>query len=292
VGTDREAKIVRLTLGLVVMTGLIVLFQFDQHQGYGTARLWQWLALVAAFAAAEIAVISVNLRSQQTAFTAIEVPLFLGAVFVSPSIVWSAMGTGIAIAVFGIQRAPLLKSAFNMANLTLQGALGLLVFHLLVDGVATMGPRVWMAASLAAALSSAVAASALVMVLLIVEDHPDLSGLNRAVVTSALISVANVSIALIAATLITHDPWSVLLLVLPMIVMFGAYRAYVAEQAQRERVQAMHELALEIRSIRDHTNVAPVLQLVAEHLGALRSELVLFPSPDGERAVRFRATAS
>lgn len=275
-------------LGLVTAAGSVGLFELESRESFGASSWWIWPVSILAFAIADATVVRVHFGTDITAFTFIELPLFVGAIYVSPTLVWGALSVGVAISVLLVQRLSFMKAAFNIANLSLQGAVALWVFHSFVGVADPLGPRGWFAAAVAAVVSVALSVLILGVVLVMVQGSAALHGLSQTLFMSALTGIANVSLALIGASLIDYRPITLVLLILPTAVLYGSYRAYTSERKQRDRVEALHELALEARSIRDEAAIAPVLRLAAEHLEATHVELVLFPDPrSGEHAKRF-----
>lgn len=284
----RQPPIWLLVIGLVTAAGSVALFELEGRESFGASTWWIWPASIIAFAIADATVVRVHFGSEITAFTFIELPLVVGAIYVSPTIVWGALSVGVAISVFVIQRLSFMKAAFNIANLSLQGAVALWVFHSVLGSANPLGPHGWFAATVAAVVSSTLSVLILGVVLIMVQGSAALRGLGQTLFMGALTGVANVSLALIGASLIDYRPITLVLLVLPIAVLYGSYRAYTSERQQRDRVQALHELALEARSIREESGIGPVLRLVAEHLAATHAELVLFPDPrSGDNAKRF-----
>lgn len=284
----RQPPIWLLVLGLVTAAGSVALFELVGREGFGISTWWIWPVSIIAFVIADVTVVRVHFGAEVTAFTFIELPLFVGAIYVSPTLVWGALSVGVAISVLLIQRLTFMKAAFNIANLSLQGAVALWVFHSVIGSANPLGPRGWIGAAVAAVLSIALSFLILGVVLIMVQGSEALRGLGQTLFMGALTGVANVSLALIGASLIDYRPITLVLLVLPTAVLYGSYRAYTSERRQRDRVQALHELALEARSIREEAGIAPVLRLAAEHLEATHAELVLFPDPrSGDNAKRF-----
>jgi len=282
-----------IVLGLVVVTGIIVLGGLAGLEDFGrSGEIWIWPVGIAFFAGADATVVRLHFRSETTAFTFLELPLFLGAIYITPSLVWATMTIGVGVSV-AAQRLPFMKAVFNVANLSLQGAVGVWIFHQILGDHRPTGPFGWLAAGVAGVVSNALTALALIAVLLlVVQGSQTLAGMGQMLFLNAVTAITNVSLALIAASLLDYEPSALVLIVLPTAVLYGAYRAYTAERSQRDRVQAIHELALEVRSIRNEAGIIPVLRLAAEHMGAITAELILFPSDRGTGmpATRYRVS--
>jgi len=283
-----QSRVGALVIGLVVVSVSVVTFRLQDLGGFGSATWWMVLLLISVFVIVDLKVVDVRVRAETLAFTFIELPLFIGALFMPPLIVWGAMTIGVAIAAFGVRRNPLVKGSFNVANAAFQGAIGLWIFHEMVGAGAgaPFGPRIWIAATVAAIVSSGLSAGLLLLAMLFVQGRDAASGVGVTLFLGAVTSVTNVSLALISASLIDYRPLALVLLIIPTVVLYGAYSAFVSERAQRERVQGMHELALEVRSIRDASTILPVLRLALEHLDADQAELSVLPDDRGGAQAR------
>ena len=288
VGTlNRQVKLWAFIAALFLSGVALVYLRFDDKYEIGNTQPWLWAIAIAGFALADLTVVRLHFRAETTAFSFVELPLFLGAIYLAPTVAWISITAGVAISV-AVQRLAPMKALFNIANLSFQGALGLWLFGLILGNADPVGPTVWLAAAVAGAVSSAWAMMSLFVVLRIVQGQYAITKASQMFFMGTLTGVTNVSLALLAANLVESGPSALVLLVMPTAVLFGAYRAYTSEQSQRDRVVAMHELALEARSIRDHAGIVPVLRGIAKHLGAYRASLVLFPDQGSHgHAIRF-----
>lgn len=293
-----------LTAALALAAVVVVVLQLWSVEGFETVETWRMVAAVLGFALADAMVVRVRFRSETTAFSFFELPLFLAAFYIAPAMIVVAAGVGVAISVLFIQRLTPMKACFNIANLTFQSAIGLWIFHSIVGSAdlepASLGadaeraseipvdPLGWLAAAVGGALSSTIGVLFLVVVLTMVQGYGAIAKAGHTGFMSAITGVTNVSLALLGATLINEQASALVLLIFPTLVLFGAYRAYTLEHAQRDRLQAVQELALEVRSIRDQAGVLPILRKIVENLGAQRASLVLFPEEgSGGDAMRF-----
>lgn len=284
--TREKRPVLILVIGLAVTAVDVAWFALRDRHEFGSATWWQVLLLVAGFVLAGKVVVHLDLGSESGAVTFVELPLFLAAFFISPVFVWLAMTIGVAISLVAIERLPLLKAGFNVANASLQAALGLWIFHLLLQHRASSGPWSWMSVATAAVVSGVVALAALTLVMILVGER---TGIRPLLFMGVVSSVVNVSLALLGATLISAQPLALVFLVLPAALVRAAYRADLSDRAQRARVRSLYELALEVRSIRDQSAIMPVLQSLTSHMQASRCELVIFSSDsDQARGVRFR----
>ena len=99
--------------------------------------------------------------------------------------------------------------------------------------------------------------------------------------TAGVVSFANTSLALVAAMLVSAEPWALIPLSAVVVVLFAAYRAYVGERAQRERVEFLYSST---RALRDNPETSAAASGLLEEAAAMfrasRAELRLFDRPE------------
>ena len=89
------------------------------------------------------------------------------------------------------------------------------------------------------------------------------------------------ALALVAAILIETEPWSLLLLAVTVAVLLIAYRAYVSERTQRERVEFLYSSTKALRENSETTAAAAALLDEATSMfRAARGDLYVFARPE------------
>ncbi len=82
---------------LFAVTALIAVFRLSDVADHGTTSWWIWPVAVLGFAAGDATVVRVHFRSETTAFTFVELPLFLAAIYISPLAVLVTLAAGVAV---------------------------------------------------------------------------------------------------------------------------------------------------------------------------------------------------
>lgn len=219
-----------------------------------------WLALAVAFAGVEAVVVHVHFRSEATTFSFLEVPLLLGIIFAPGSQVWLAMTLGVAVSLATIRRQPPIKAAFNTANLSLQAAVAIVIMHTVLPDALALTPAGWLVAAIATTTSSWVSIAAILAAIVLTEGRADRRRIAEMLAFGTVVSLTNTALALLAASLLDYRRASVALLLVPIIVLFAAYRSYVSERAQRERVQFLYRSTSDLRAMDNHASIPELLK--------------------------------
>ena len=92
----------------------------------------------------------------------------------------------------------------------------------------------------------------------------------RMFATDLTVTITNSSLGLVAALIVSTEPWALPLLVVPLLTVFLAYRAYVAERKRGERLEFLYEAN---RTLSRSPEIAEALEgLLARSLDAFRAE--------------------
>lgn len=219
-----------------------------------------WLALAVAFAGVEAVVVHVHFRSEATTFSFLEVPLLIGIIFAPGAQVWLAMTLGVAVSLATIRRQPPIKAAFNTANLSLQAAVAIVIMHAVLPDTLALTPVGWLVAAVATTTSSWVSIAAILVAIVLTEGRADRRRIAEMLAFGSVVSLTNTALALLAASLLDYRRASVALLLIPILVLFAAYRSYVSERAQRERVQFLYRSTSDLRAMDKHASIPELLK--------------------------------
>jgi len=241
-----------------------------------------WWGLAVLFALAELCAIHLEFRRESHTFTLSDIPLVAGLLFGTPAglLAGRLLGAG---AVFVHERKRPIKIAFNLSLFALETAVALIVLHAVAgsaDPFSPLGLGGVFAATLAASI---VGVSAIFVVISISEGSFALDQLRAASSIGTTITAANTGIALVAAQAISSELTFGLLLVVPAVVVFAAYRALVAAREKHSRLEFLHETSrLIARSKELETGIQDVLAHTRSTFRAEVAEIVLAP-PEGSR---------
>jgi diguanylate cyclase (GGDEF)-like protein len=268
---------------------LFVLVVRDLESPVGGVHL-PWWALALAFAAAEVFVVHINFRHSALSLSLSEVPLVAGLFLSHPSELMLACIAGPGVVLLLDRRHIPMRTAFNLAQFALVGALSITVFGALSPDTATVGPEAWVAA-LAATLTGTLAAGGLIALGMTLAEEPiGLPQLRQMLLADGLVTVANTCLALAGVAVLLADPRSAWLLLGPAVVMFLAYRAYVQERSRHRSLEFLYDVT---RTVHRAPTVGDALrELLIKARAALHAEVAevyLFPS-DGGPALRTTVT--
>jgi diguanylate cyclase (GGDEF)-like protein len=275
-------------LGLSVLVG----HPFAALTSYlGFASL-PWWALGIGFAATEACVFYLQTKREARTVSISELPLVLGLFLASPMQLLLGRLAG-SVTIFLVhRRAPGLKTAWNLALVSLQTAVAVGLFHVIAGGREVSSPLVWLGAYAGAIAANCVASIALALVIAIYERdlrlRPILEDMVRGepfapfVITLGLIAVLTLSAA-------QNSAW--LLLVTGAGILLG-YRAYASLADRHLGTERLYRFAQAVASAPEvDETLRNLLQEAKELLRAGRAEVAFIASDGGDVAhVRLGAT--
>ncbi len=248
-----------------------------------------WWAIALAFAFAETFVVNLHFRSESGSFSLLEIPLVYGLFFAAPSAVWVAVIVGTAVSLKFVRGQPIVKVAFNVANLSLHVAVAATIFQAVLGDGDPLSPWGWLAAMTASLLSSLVEVIGISAVIGITEGHFSIRRAWNLQMFGLMVAGANTVQAIIAILVLDVEPLAGLLLVLSTAMLFAAYRAYASEREHREMVEFLYQSTRSLRKTAETEKAVKVLLEEASSMFRAEAvEMVLFPAPDsGEEPAGF-----
>ncbi len=250
-----------------------------------------WWLLAVAFATAEFGVVHLKFRRDAHSFSMSEIPLVAGLFFTSVSGLVLAMAVGSAVALAFVRRQRGVKLLFNIAQFTTQAAFAALVFHVIARLNPVLGWVTWLAA-LAATVAAFIVANGLVTTAIRATGGRLSMGDLREVVLFGLVgTVVNTALALVGVTLLWVRPTSGWLALVPVAVLFLAYRVYTDQRDERARVQALYEFTLALHGAPSLDDALPVAAAEACRMFEVETAHIVVVL-DGEPGVAFRTVAN
>ena len=276
-----------LTAALVVAAAVVYLvFLRGVNSNRGTTSI-PWPAFALGFFLVEVKVVEVYFRRERHSFSLSEVPAVLGLFYLSPPeyLVALVVGSGLALVV-ATEQSPL-KIVFNLANNVFIGVLTLAIFNALADAGSIPDAADWIALLVTMVVASAVGAVTIATAITASGGAPQFKKLPEMVKFGAVVAVANTSLALLTLMAAWTDPQAIILVVIPVTILFMAYRAYMSERGKHERL----ELVYESSRIMQHgaeldSAILGVLRHAREMFRAEHAEVILFAVPGGGDALR------
>lgn len=236
-----------------------------------------WWGLAVGFYVAELAVVHLRFRKDAHSFSMSEIPLVIGLFFVSPVNLVLAQMIGIATVYVVHRRLPAIKFAFNMAQFALQGALAVTVFRGIValgDPLGLVGWLAAVAASLVATISADLLINAAVR---LTGGYVPSRDLVQVLALSCLAGSMNASLAVSAVVIFWAAPSAGWLALIPPVILFLAYRAYVSQRQERAKLESLYEATRSLhRSPQIEAALVAACQDATRMLEAEYAEILLF----------------
>jgi len=268
----------------------------------GLAGLWQqsaviahfhipWLLLACLFYLAETCLVHLHFRRGAHSFSMSEVPLVLGLFFATPRELLLAQFAGCTLALAVQRRQSLLKAVFNMANFATTTSLAIVVVRFIVPVGSHFDLALWAGAALATVAAATLGGINVNIAISLSEHRVQWMRLAFALLMLLGSSLTNLSIGLVAATVIDYRPNAAWLLAIPAATVFVAYRAYIRE---REKHEVLEFLYAATRILTQSPELEQAIVLLLEQAKAMfrteAAEAVIAP-PDGAPLLRIRLDA-
>ncbi|MFQ5516828.1 MAG: putative bifunctional diguanylate cyclase/phosphodiesterase, partial [Acidimicrobiia bacterium] len=249
-----------------------------------------WLLMIPLVYFAELAVVHIQFRENAHSFSMSEVPLVVGLFFVDPAGLIAAQFIGNALA-FGVgRRQSPVKASFNVAQFTLQAALGVIVFRAVLGDGNPLGSRGWLGVLVAMGL-------AVVVANVLINSAIRLSGgqISRAdrlnvMKLGGAAATMNTSLGLVAVTVLWSQQGLAWAAAVPPIILYLAYRAHVTQREEHQRLQGLYEAT---KALHSSPQVEATMTAAVTHactmFQARNAEIVIFPG--GSRSAGLRAAA-
>ncbi|MGA2514368.1 MAG: EAL domain-containing protein [Candidatus Limnocylindrales bacterium] len=263
-----------------------VSFLRDVHSGHGVTSI-PWPVFSVGFFLVEIKVIEVYFRRERHSFSLSEVPAVFGLFYLSPPEYLVALMVGSGLALVAASEQSPLKVAFNLANNLFVGTVTLVIFTTLAGRGAIPNATDWIAIMTAMTLASVIGATTIATVITLSGGAPQFQKLPEMVRFGGLVAAANTSLTLLALTAAARDPQAIALVVIPAIILFVAYRAYMSEREKHERLELVYESSRIMQhSLELDSAVLGVLRHAREMFRAERADVLLFTAPGRKDALR------
>ncbi len=235
-----------------------------------------FVILTVMWAAAAWAPVSLHYRGNTYLFVLEEVPMLLGLVFLSPTLLVLCGVCAEAFVRAGPRRQPAVKLLFNVSSGALSIALAAVVYRELLNSSSPMSVRGWIAA--AAALCTSMAVTTLtVRVVMRMNGQTTERRTGVQFTTEAMLMAANMCLSFVVLDLAWFSLWATVPLVLVAGLIIGAYRGYARLTLRFASLQRLYDFsrALGTARLEAPSMSVDVLRQVCTVMRARRAELVL-----------------
>jgi diguanylate cyclase (GGDEF)-like protein len=275
-----------LTVGAMVLWVVLL-----SHQTLPKPRVEvPWIVMAIGFFAAEAKVMDVHFRREKHSFSLSEVPAVLGFFLLSPVDYFLAMLVGVGAALLLDRQRPR-KLAFNLADSAFLGVVAVSIFYLLRGPGEMPGPREWIAAFAATGMGAVLSSLTIATVITQSGGAPQFQKLPEMIQFGGLVAIANTSLALIGVSALWLDPLLLVLLIVPLVTLVVAYRAYLSEREKHERLELLYQSSRILQHSPElDSAIAALLEHAREMFRAERAEVLLRPQDDGVEGLLTSAT--
>ena len=247
-----------------------------------------WLLLAALFYLAEVCLVHLHFRRGAHSFSMSEVPLVLGLFFATPRELLLAQFVGCALALAVQRRQSLLKAAFNLANFAVTTSVAVFLLRAIVPLGSHFDVRAWVGAVVATMVYAALGSVAVGVAISLSEHRAEAGRLGYAFLMLLGSSLTNLSLGLVAATVIDYRPDAAWLLMVPAATVFLAYRAYIREREKHEILEFLYTATTILTQNPDlEKAIVALLEQAKKTFRTDKAEAVIAP-PDDAPLLRIR----
>jgi diguanylate cyclase (GGDEF)-like protein len=286
VGIPTEIRVWCLT-AVIASTAVLIGWLLRSEPSLHDADLPWWI-LAVGFYGAELLVVHLRFRRDAHSFSMSEVPLVVALFGATPVALLVGQAVGNLGVFLGHRRQDPLKMAFNTSQYALQAAVAIVVFRATLSSSDLFGPIGWLAA-VAATLTALLAAHVMINGAIRLSGGSLHTGeILEAVGFSSIATSMNTVLGMLVASALFSAPRAAAFAAIPSVVLFAAYRSYVASRQERAQLKALYEAT---RALHESPQLEVALLAAASHarriFEAQYCEIVLSNPMDKATAYRW-----
>ena len=245
-----------------------------------------FVILCVMYAAASWFPVQFHYRGNTYLFVLEEVPMLLGLVFLSPTLlVLAAVCAEIFVRV-GPRRQAAWKVYFNVASGAIGNALAALVYREVLGSSSPVSSWGWLAAG-AGLFTSMISAALMVRVVMKVIGQTSERRTAVQFTTEAMFMAANMCLSFVVLDLAWYSLWAIIPLVLVAVLIIGAYNGYARLTLRFASLQRLYDFsrAIGTASLEPPSMSEDILRQVCTVMRARRAELILEDSSGVARRI-------
>ena len=278
-GGHRAIWLLAGAVWLVALFGLAWLGSTPPVTGFDARVGWWWLAL--GFYAAELLVVHLQFRRDAHTFSMSEIPMTVGLLLADPLalIVGQLVGSALALVLNRKQRA--VKLVYNLGHLGIQTVAAVWVVRMITNGSVGFDGRSMLAIILSQVAALFIGHVAVLLAILATGGTESMAESARVFVISTIgtVSAALLGLGLTISIVSARQWWWIG--VVPSVLVFVAYRGYVAQSEDKGRIQALFDAATTLhRTPEIDRAVEAAAQRVLELVKAEAAAIILLSTED------------
>jgi K+-sensing histidine kinase KdpD len=274
-----------LTLGIAATAFLVYFLLVREFDTVDPSFRLHWWALAGLFYVAEISVFHLQFRRDAYSFSLSEIPLVLGLFFAAPQDLLIGQLIGAAVALGLHRRQSFLKVAFNVSHYALETCLAAAIFFRLASLTSMIEPTGWLGVFVATLVAAFVSVLMVVLAISSSEGEVQTESLPQGLLYGSIVTITNTSLALLGVSVLATRPRMMILLAVPTILLFLAYRAYMSQREQRESIEFLYESTrMAHRSLQSQSAITALCTQARKMFRAEVASITIFGTEDGKGA--------
>lgn len=168
-------------------------------------------------------------------------PLTAGLLLSHPALLLTSYLAGGGGVLLAHRKQPPLKLAFNVSVFAFTTAIAVISYGAIAGGASVLDARAWLAVGAATSLAGLLSALLVFAVMSMASGRAHLADLRATLVFGSITTLGATSVGLAGAILGYVAPAAIVFATAPLIGLYFANRAYVAERERRENLQLLYE---------------------------------------------------
>ncbi len=241
---------------------------------------WWWVLGVMVFVT-ERWPVELEFRRSSHSFSLTDIPLTLALVFTSGTHAFVAVMAGALVALL-LRRGPAVKFAFNLAQFALVTSVLIVIVHVAASADPGFGWITWGAVLVASLIGSVLTTAQILAAIVLTEGKVSRAQMQEMFGLDYAVTIVGTAIALVCAIVWNDQPEASPLLLIPTLMVFACYRAYIQEREGHKKVKTLYETK---QALSESPEVAVALEGLLERaleaFHAEQAEVILFAAEGG-----------
>jgi diguanylate cyclase (GGDEF)-like protein len=240
-----------------------------------------WWLLAPVVLATERWPVELHFGRSSHSFSLTDIPVTIALVFAGGGDAMIGLALG-AAAAFSLRRLPPVKLAFNIAQYALITGVSVLVARIGIGLDPGFGWLSWLSVLAATQAGGLLTIGLLIAAIVLTEGRIGREQVRQMFGMDLVVTATSTAMALICTVLWVARPEATPLLLIPILVAFFGYRAYVAERQGHERVKFLYEANRTLSGSREvAAALEGLLERALEAFRAEQAEVILFAADGG-----------
>jgi diguanylate cyclase (GGDEF)-like protein len=272
-------KIAMLTVAIAATAAAMFGFVIASLAPTPMALDLPWGLWAVAFGVSEVLIVHVQWKRESHTFSLSDLVLAAGLTLAVPAelVLAQVVGTAVVLVLYRRQRG--LKLAFNTVQFALSSSLAVLACS---GTITLLGPDlVWVGQLLGIAVATVTASLTIFAVMTISTGHADVQPLIGMLGFSLPFTLGSGAVGVVISRTSATDPAALVLLMVPTLLVIGAYRAYTQAREQQENLKLLHEVTSLLHGGDVDAALGDFLSSARTAFHAEMAELVLVGGSDG-----------